>query len=163
MRGAQGTVFGRNSELSLERSERASVLLGKGDWGRQLLCVSLKSSFQAVLVNGLLRIRCLPGAVPRVLHSQRGLRPGAAAHGQHLHEPAEAPRVPGRGTAAKQAALRHRVRRGLRAELSRHGRGPPSTAKARVSARHLGPAGCPGWTPGSPGSLPRHPSSCIFK
>ncbi|XP_036212142.1 ubiquitin-protein ligase E3C isoform X5 [Myotis myotis] len=58
------------------------------------------------------------GAVPRLLHSQRRLRPGAAAHGQHLHEPAEAARVPGRGAAAQQAALRHRVRRGLRAELS---------------------------------------------
>lgn len=59
------------------------------------------------------------GALPSLLHPQRWLGPGAPAHCQHLHEPAQAPRVLRRAPDEEQTVVRHRVVCRVRAELRR--------------------------------------------
>lgn len=61
------------------------------------------------------------GALPGLLHPQRRQRPGAPAHRQHLHEPAEAARVLRPEPDEEQAVVRHRVVLRVRAELRRSG------------------------------------------
>lgn len=68
------------------------------------------------LINGL---RVHTGAVSGLLHPQRRHRPGAPAHRQHLHEPAQAPGVLRPAPDEEQAAVRHRVLGRVRAKLRR--------------------------------------------
>lgn len=61
------------------------------------------------------------GALPGLLHPQRRQRPGAPAHRQHLHEPAQAARVLRPEPDEEQTVVRHRVVLRVRAELRRSG------------------------------------------
>jgi len=76
--------------------------------------------FVGALIN---RFRLHTGALPGLLHPQRRRRPGAPAHRQHVHEPAQAPGVLRPAPDEEQAVVRHRVLRRLRAELRRGRRG----------------------------------------
>ncbi len=77
---------------------------------------SVTTANLSVLINSL---RTHTGAVPSLLHPQRRHWPGAPAHRQHLHEPAQAPGVLRPAPDEEQAAVRHRVLRRVRAELRR--------------------------------------------
>lgn len=63
-------------------------------------------------------LHSLTGALPGLLHPQRRDWPGSPAHRQHLHEPAQAPRVLRPAPDEEQAAVCHRVILRVRAELS---------------------------------------------